>query len=319
MERNQSIDLIKVVAMYMVLMLHTGVCRSSYSFPYIPATFTIAGIAIPLFFMVSGYLLTSRQTDYGYSLKKIWGITKFSFCICLIFDSVKYLSTKTLDLSFPLCWVKLGTFSIFWYFGAMILIYLLLPYLQRISHSSWFEKILVFDLFLCLGLFFLNYYHSFEEVIPNTFRIINWITYFLLGAFVRNRIDFFSWVRWYFPFLGCLLFTISVFYGGQKSYELHFPSPICMFYAVTTFVCILRLNITYNVPLKIMSGLFLPIYAIHMTIIWRLLKLPVFNSIELLVTPSIGFTIDFIACALLSTAISFVLMKIPYVKGIFKI
>lgn len=89
MQRNQSIDLIKIIAMYMVLMLHTGVARhfaTNYDYTSVPEVYMVAGIAIPLFFMVSGFLLANRLVDWKYSFSKIIGILRFTFIICLPFD-----------------------------------------------------------------------------------------------------------------------------------------------------------------------------------------------------------------------------------------
>ena len=57
-KRNQSIDLIKIVAMLMVVMIHLGTARGDESFPkhQLPVG-PFTGIAMPMFFMVSGYLM----------------------------------------------------------------------------------------------------------------------------------------------------------------------------------------------------------------------------------------------------------------------
>ena len=73
MERNQSIDLIKIIAMIMVIGLHVNIGRLDN-----PIAFVISrtsGIAIPLFFMVSGFLLWGRKDNVKYSLKKIFNIS----------------------------------------------------------------------------------------------------------------------------------------------------------------------------------------------------------------------------------------------------
>ena len=70
-ERDISVDFIKIVAMYSVLALHIG-----FAIPVIPCFLSkywwfIWGVAIPLFFMSSGYLMESKTTDYSYSFRKI--------------------------------------------------------------------------------------------------------------------------------------------------------------------------------------------------------------------------------------------------------
>lgn len=69
--RNQNIDLIKIVAMFMVLALHLHVYMPiRQSVPdYI---YGLCGIAIPLFFMVSGFLMCDKPSDFQY-VKRKWG------------------------------------------------------------------------------------------------------------------------------------------------------------------------------------------------------------------------------------------------------
>ena len=75
--RNLSIDLVKVVAMMCVMILHIPfMWRADDNL----LAFTMsrsAGMAIPLFFMVSGFILFGRKPDFRYSIKKIIGIIRF--------------------------------------------------------------------------------------------------------------------------------------------------------------------------------------------------------------------------------------------------
>lgn len=79
-ERDQSIDLVKIIAMMMVLLLHTGVVRGwSGGYGPVPEVYQIAGIAMPLFLMASGYLLAGKTATLKYCARKIWGILRFTF------------------------------------------------------------------------------------------------------------------------------------------------------------------------------------------------------------------------------------------------
>lgn len=314
-KRNLSIDLVKIIGMYMVMLIHTGVSRSAVNQINTPIIYTISGIAIPLFFMVSGYLLSERKTDITYSLKKILGITRFCIIICFFFDILKYLITNYFELSFPKCWIKEGTFSVFWYFGAMIIIYLILPLLQQIIQGKKFYLWLSGLLFLDFIIFILNYYTSFEESISNTFRIWNWITYFMLGGACKKYFVKCNFIQWYYPIIFCLLFTLSVIYGKQPSYELHFSSPLCMLYALSTFITVIKTDIKNSKMIKLLSQCFLPIYAIHMSIIWRLSHISINNSFPEI----ISFLSIYIMAVIICTIISLIIMKTPLINRIFRI
>ena len=80
-ERNQSVDLVKIIAMMGVMALHTCLGRTdSLSGFVLSRSF---GLSIPLFFMVSGYLMQGRKIDWRYSVRKVVGILRFTFIICI--------------------------------------------------------------------------------------------------------------------------------------------------------------------------------------------------------------------------------------------
>ena len=93
-ERIQSIDLVKIIAMLMVLMLHVNVIRGWCGYETIAVFFALPGIAIPLFFMVSGYLLADKSVEWKYRRRKIWGCKLPHVVLALaIFDIHKQAET----------------------------------------------------------------------------------------------------------------------------------------------------------------------------------------------------------------------------------
>lgn len=140
--RNLSIDLVKIVAMFGVMCLHT---THSYSIPgefcFADILFESAVISIPLFFMVSGYLLIGREkSDYRYSFRKVFGIIRFVSIIVFTFwlaRSVYHLHFDFVELlkSLVYPYIQHGQFSVFWYFGAMIILYMLYPAFNAIYKS----------------------------------------------------------------------------------------------------------------------------------------------------------------------------------------
>lgn len=320
--RNNSLDFIKIVAMFMVLMLHTGVCRSGVGYPHIPYIYTIAGIAIPLFFMVSGFLFSYKNTiDYTYSIKKIIGILRFCFIICITFDFIKLLLTGDITLSFPECFIKRGTFSIFWYFGSMIIIYGSLPLLIKIIKSTQFKYYMLVFIFISFIVFILNFFFSLEKNIPNTLRIWNWFTYFLLGAFIRLYPKYFYMIKWYHSIIACFLFSFLVKHTQLNDYELWFSSPIVIFYAISVFMLCINSDFKqFNCIIKNLSACFLPIYALHMAIIWRLYKMFPITYIEKSLPTSISFLLEYVYLSLICVIIGLILSKIKFLnKHVFKI
>lgn len=188
-KRDQSIDLVKIIAMTMVIILHTNMHNLIMPFGYV--LFWASGIAIPLFFMVSGYLMATKQkVTYRYSLKKILNIIKFitiiSFPLAL-YDLITGLANINgfITQIFILPYIQDGYFWPMWYLGAMCIMYAILPLLNRyIIRNGLIIYTLSILVIIETFAFYLNITQRFEEHIIQTFRLWNFISYFLIGVLI---------------------------------------------------------------------------------------------------------------------------------------
>lgn len=155
--RNMSIDVIKIIAMFGVIMLHTTHnLMSTNGLDIASFMYKSAVISIPLFFMVSGYLLLGRTNiSYRYSIRKIYGILRYMTFFCVIYWIVYGIykhgfSLERLWQIFGGSFNAQGPFYVFWYFGAMIILYLLLPILNTcfLKYRHGFMLLTVFMLIL---------------------------------------------------------------------------------------------------------------------------------------------------------------------------
>lgn len=229
-QRLLSIDLIKIVAMCAVMCLHTQYAFSEEStlahFLYVSAV-----VAIPLFFTTSGYLMLGRKDiSYAYVFRKIYGILRFVTIITigwyLIFGirhGESFLWTTVGSL------LQGGSMSVFWYLGAMIIIYALLPFLNRLYNVCYKRFIiLTITLFVVASvIFILNFSNDIhlEQNTIQTFRLWNWLMYFCLGGiFKRWHVS----VNWYIV-VGLLgvnyVFQMQLFpYLGTRFCEYFYSS-----------------------------------------------------------------------------------------------
>ena len=134
MERSSNIDLIKICACLGVCTLHFYI-REMEEFGHFRADFIlfyIATIAIPLFFMVNGYLLLSKSRGSAYYLKRIANIIKIVFSVNALYWIVIHFIRgqflinpikKPIIETFKNLFLQQGTFGIFWFFGALLIIY----------------------------------------------------------------------------------------------------------------------------------------------------------------------------------------------------
>ena len=320
-ERNLNLDFIKIIAMVFVVGLHSG---TKYYIGGIDINIyfilTICGPAIPLFFTVSGYLLLGRKNiNWNYSIKKIWGIVKFVFVVCWIYWLIMLIITKEPH------WDKLykdplgafimgGAFWQFWYLGAMNLIYIIYPFLNKIYNEKQktFVYLFISLIIVCTTIYVLNIITpgTFEAKIKQSFRIWNWLMYFCLGGIIKINTKKIGW-KW--------VLLLGIAYGAQfiiigfinpimLKTDYNYASPLTLSYVYCLFLVLNHVNV-HNISnsIKILSPLFLPVYTIHPFIT------PIrahFRSI---------YPIYWLIITTLTIIISWIIMKTKIGKWVFRI
>lgn len=332
-ERNLSLDLIKIAAMIGVMTLHVTYFWGNYNDWLSCYAFAMAGISMPLFFMVSGYLMIGRDVTMKYIVKKTYKIVKFVFLICLLHWAIGCFggdrSWKSLVYNFVFSFIQRGYLGFFWYFGSIIICYFLLPIFNAIIRNKLARDLTLLFFFILLSItWILNLTGGFEASICQTFRLWNWFFYFFLGGCLKtvylqnmeilSRLGGVKYYKWF------LLLLIGLVYMGvylrvrpivdYVGVEYMFGSTICVVMAILVFVCFLTTKVTPKKIISELSSLFLPVYALHTQVI-REMKADV-NFSELgMFAPLIEWT----AVVFMTIAISWVLMKIPYFNKVFKL
>jgi surface polysaccharide O-acyltransferase-like enzyme len=277
--RNLNLDLIKIIAMFFVVGLHTG---TSFIVNGVDVNnyyrITICGTAIPLFFTVSGYLLLGRpNVNWHYSIKKIWGIVRFVFVVCWIHWLIMFAITQEphFDKLYkdPLgAFLMGGAFWQFWYFGAMCILYLLYPLLNKVycERPKLFNSFLGVLVVICSMVYVMNVYTpgTFEEKIPQSLRIWNWLMYFCLGGLIKKYCKAINTI-WFWVAILAILYCVQLVWASSgnpimlKS-DYNFSSPITLLYIAVFFISLNKLNTDkMSKGIQMLSPLFLPVYTLH--------------------------------------------------------
>ncbi|HAV91171.1 MAG TPA: hypothetical protein DCW44_07860 [Eubacterium sp.] len=321
MKRNLSIDLIKTIAMIMVLGLHIFLTKQISPSFILKCNYGYNCIGVPLFFMVSGYLLIQKNLTFKYSINKIKGILKFVLLTITIILIVDFLLYGTFSYRDYYKWIiQRGHMWQYWYFASMIIIYFLLPLLQKIIRSEYLLPVFILLVIICFVFFLLNSFFQFEKkYVAQSFRVWYWLLYFVLGAIIKQYQYKLKWIRWIHAMFMCVIYTIFQISGFIKAggNEYFFGSFICMLYAISVFCACLNINIKKSTFISTMSSLFLPVYAVHPIIMGRVIsKMDFLSAID---NSFIQYFVIYIISAAITITFSYFLMKIPYIKNIFQI
>lgn len=197
--RNPGIDLIKILACMGVLSLHVYLHRLNEEpvFELQNILFYLGTLSMPIFFMVNGYLVMRRPHETKYYVKKIFNIFKIVFTVNLLWGMLLYIKGGTsVDMLSPIketvknLFFQSGYFSVFWFFGALSIIYLMMPLIDKYILKDR-KRIYIFISFLVLVQFIvsiINLYCGYtghtllEQKIYQPFRLHNHLCYFLLGG-----------------------------------------------------------------------------------------------------------------------------------------
>ena len=285
-----------------------------------------AVIGVPLFFMVSGYLLIGKHTvDKKYVYKKIFNITKLIIILSMIWWIVTAVISGHLIIVdffkiFLGAFVQKGSLWICWYLASMIIIYCLLPILNRlyVYRSYWYVLFLLFAIEVIV--FYLNIGGKYGEYnIIQTFRIWNWLFYFLLaGGIKKSQIIINQSLLKLFIIL---LLILNIFF--QEVLKPIIDTPFCEYFyssfpviLLSTSLFLFIINCKVTNPsicrfVNFMSPLFLPVYLFHPIFLDLLSNLPLSESVK----PYICFLLT----SLLSICCCSCLNKVRWINRILKI
>lgn len=335
--RNCNIDLMKIVACIAVVGIHT--------FPRDLSEITallyyLCGFAVPVFFMSSGYFLLNRgPVTIRYSMKKCIGIVRVVICWNIIISGCKTVRALVLQrnfveelINFPLECLKSifqeGTIWQFWYLGALLILYLLLPILSRFTKRKLLFLVGagVIAVILELISFYLRY--PVQKYIVQTLRLWTWIFYWLLGSeiseiqkWISKHISIKSHI---FLFGICTIFNLSyqmivgtylITESGKRLHAEYFYDSLCeMIWIILLFTLVLRLTLSNTVEKYVykIAPLAMGIYIIHPFVIRTLKKIVGIDSLVMA-----------LVCGLVTLIISYstalLISKIKYGRYLIKI
>ena len=207
-KRFFGIDLIRVFACYLVMQTHAGelyyigdkgVLIKDKKNIY-PGIFnSLARICVPLFAMISGYLLLPMKTDYTTFLKKRFTRVSFPFIIFCIFYDIYFcikgdIDVKTMFKNIPKIFINYGTeIGHLWYMYMAMGIYLFVPIISPWVKTAQKEHFYYYFAIWFITLFNVYIHYPYEEIWGEAYwnntslfqSFIGNFGYAVLGAFVK--------------------------------------------------------------------------------------------------------------------------------------
>ena len=205
-KRYFGIDLIRVLACFLVIEIHSGQLYYIDSEGGLiknekniwPGIFnSLATVCVPLFVMISGYLLLPMKTDYSTFLKKRFTRILFPYVAFNIFYNIYFylrgfFELKTMLLNIPKMFIN---FSIghLWYIYMIIGVYLyvpiITPWIKTAEKKHFYYYFVIWIISSFYGYLHLIYDGIWGEAFWNRCTIvqsfIGYSGYAVLGAFIK--------------------------------------------------------------------------------------------------------------------------------------
>jgi surface polysaccharide O-acyltransferase-like enzyme len=339
MKRNMSLDLLKILSCFAVVVLHvSGIITTTNNENTIShIIYYTAGFAVPIFFMVNGYLLLNKEKiTYKYILKKVvnilsviflWNIVIFLDNLILKGEIVNPFKMLLRNL------IQRDYFWQFWFFGALILIYCVLPIIHK-YFTEFKTAILITSTFITISLLIdlISLIRSFsgnsiiQINVMETFRLWTWFSYYLIGGLLgkKQTRDYIlkhisPLVNWIILITMIIIINIYQYNVGHYLYntpsgEYFYENIFTFIWTVSLFVLVYRQNFSKykNKTIEVISNNAMGIYIIHVTILNIMRRFYEFNTvITNILLIFIVFSISLIA--------SIIINKLPLVNRLVKI
>lgn len=270
-KRDSSIDLLRVFAAIAVIGLH--VLRANGGVVAIHI-YHICGFAVPLFFVISGYLLLDREISFCYLLTKIIGIVKlvtiWNIIVTIPLTVANIIRGNSIISFFPLFLrqcinsVTQGESVLFqfWYFLALLIVYIIAFVISKLAEESKTLKyrlisiLWVSSLVLSVTIQIISYINKYpvQSAIIQPMRIWTWIQYFLLGSLLKITESLWNNYKcrkiYFGTFIAFTVLSICVEYlGGGILNELHseffYDDFAIICWVISIFVFVKSMNIGF--------------------------------------------------------------------------
>ena len=242
--------------------------------------------------MSSGYFLLNRgKINWNYPLKKAFSIIRLVILWNLVFDilksvfevySVGKLNIEWLDIPQDIIksFLQKGEMGHFWYLGALIIVYILLPWMsQKSFESKRFLLFLIGTVCFIIQIISLFIAYPLQADVIQTFRVWTWLFYFLLGSFIevitsclKEKLHFNTQLIMVVVVTGIVVAvhyfvgTRVILLGGKiLKAEYFYDSILDIIWVILFFSLLLRVKICKRVKefIRKFASLTLGIYIIH--------------------------------------------------------
>lgn len=331
------VDLLKILACFLVIINHTGGYLLQYSgnenlfiVLFYIFNFVFCKVAVPIFLMVSGVLLLSRNSNYKEIGKRIFRV----LVPLVVLSAFIYFRNNHVGFNhfgnFLISFFEKPLADPFWYLYMLIGLYLVMPFLQKVVKNFRLKDYKYFIIICLLLPSLLPVISMYLPIVFNsnfTSALFSMSIGYFVAGFYLSRVELSERNR-NIAIVLCIIFLalfacsmiIPYVNSGTILYKLDswcyittvIPS-LSLFYLIRYYFEKYKFNDRLKHVISMVASLTFGIYLFHSLIIYNVYSLSFVQKIFDF-SSYIGIIITEILVFLLAGAVTFVLKKIKYVK-----
>ncbi len=332
-ERNHTFDTLRVIAAFLVIILHVSagfvlgnLSDRNHAFWIGNLYNSFARVSVPLFILISGYFLIGRDATPAVFYKKRWNklFVPFVFwsAFYLLYTFVLMYMHHEVDIVLLGKYLGLGIPAYhLWFLFLLIGLYVVTPIINRYLAERGSSALYRWGIYLLLFGVFLDLWDTYFQN-QQFFGLwgIKYVGYFILGYALPQQ----AWVkkitllkRTVFVagyVLGSTGIAVATFltipYLYKNLYFYTFLNPFAVLASLSLYLFFVQIRLKENV-LSRLSPLTLGIYAVHVLILDRLLVL---SSHWAHVSPLVSIPLLSVVIFASSTLLTLLIRQVPYLK-----
>ncbi|CAI1596104.1 acyltransferase [Serratia proteamaculans] len=281
MERNNNLELLRVCACVMVVLVHVSkwiMPRSTSGSEFLIGNFinSFSLICVPLFVIISGYFVlnNTRNTDIKtfytkYFFNIVVPVVAYSlFYIIYSLYKVKVFHEGSVkDVIYTLAMGK--PYYHLWYMYMLIGLYLLVPFIIK-AFDGYEDKVIFYasGYFLAMAAVSSAWYYVFEVKKFWPLDFVTYLGYFIFGMYLARKTNptsrYLNLGMYFFASAGILILSTKTYHlAANHSYFFSYVSVLTIVSAIGFFNFIRALKINANPVLSFASKYSFRVYLVH--------------------------------------------------------
>lgn len=347
-KRIAYIDLLKLLAIFMVITLHSGTWKTDFIgteklINLLQFSARLNCEPVPLFLLVNGFLIFNTKFDYKKHLHRIIKTVLIILCWSFLLDVALTLLEGNAITFYGVISSVLNTninnphTGVLWFLQKLVVVYLVFPILKHLYDTKYelFKYLLAvliistysINLLSVLSAFIENKVYASFLFFLNQYSVVFttniYMIYFMVGGFLRHDLEKLPAKR--FIILGILSAVvitgigigISVYQGATCRIDLNYSQIFLLFTLVGLFFLCSRIPMNCSFANKILASLgdnTMGIYLLHRIILTLIgMWLPI-NSLSFLLRILVSFGV-----LLICWGITVLIRRIPKLSFLVKL